>query len=313
MSNHSLLHIGNNDPFYGGWYVPYLHLILFKPSNYSAETKIFKTSVSDALKNLISNGLTLEKIEEKISNVIRLDISTLKKFRETGEKKILGSDEFDSVEIRLEIFGEDYPEIYEAYSILQQLTKCNDTDEATLDIEQIFQMSDEGEWYDDIAELFEESKNDYKESLKTIDLDDFKDYDVFISHDFNDKDFVAKLTKQLRDSDVKVWHADFELHVGDCLVDKIQEGLKKSRYGITVLSQNFINNFGWAKEEFESLKAKEKIEGKLLILPIWRSDVTVKDVGEYNYALSLRIALKEDDGLETIVDKLIYKISTSKS
>lgn len=311
MSNHSLLQIANNDPFYGRWYVPYLHLILFKSNNYNYTTKIFKTCVADAIKNLASNGITLEKIEEKISEVIHLDISTLKNFRETGEDNILGSDESDSVSVRLEIFSEDYPEIHEAYTILQQLIKCDDDAEVTLDIEEIFQMSDEDEWYDDIDELFEESKNDYKESLKIIDLDDFKDFDVFISHDSNDKDFVAKLAKKLDDSDVKVWYDDFELQVGDCLMDKIQKGLKKSRYGIVVLSQNFINNFGWAKEEFESLKAKEKIEGKLLILPIWRSNVTVKDVGEYNYALSLRIALKEDNGLETIVDKLIYKISTS--
>lgn len=205
--------------------------------------------------------------------------------------------------------NEDHPEISEAYSILQQLEKSDSYEIVTLDIEEIRNMYDAEEWYDDIEELFEESKNDYKESLRIIDLDDFKDFDIFINHDFKDKDFVEQLAKKLDSNKIKVWYDDFTLKVGDCIMDKIQEGLKKSRYGVVVLSPNFINNISWAKEEFESLKAKEKIERRLLILPIWRKDVSVKDVGEYNYALSLRVALLEEKGIDDIVEKLIYKIS----
>jgi len=54
---------------------------------------------------------------------------------------------------------------------------------------------------------------------------------------------------------------------------------------------------------------KKKIERKYLILPIWRTDVSAKLVGEFNYALALRVALLESEGLDTIVNKLLYKIS----
>lgn len=310
MGNRATLTISNKPDFYANYHIPYLFLIPFKPENYHSDVYCFQTTANNALENFAKKGITIEKIEEKISNVIHVKSSQLESYRNTGKDPLYdGKDETDSIQIRLDLFEEDYPEISETYKIIQQLLQCKDDDPVTLNLKEIRSMYDEDEWYENPEEIYKESIENYKESLQIIDLDDFKDHDVFINHAHADKDFVAGLAENLRSKDLKVWYDDFELQVGDCLMDKIQDGLKKSRFGIVVLSQNFIENSSWAKDEFESLRAKEKIEGKLLILPIWRNDVSAKIVGEYNYALALRVALLESEGLDSIVDKLVYKIS----
>ena len=58
-------------------------------------------------------------------------------------------------------------------------------------------------------------------------------YDVFISHASEDKEEVVRpLANALRKAGLKVWYDEFELHIGDSLRRKIDQGLAKSRFGI---------------------------------------------------------------------------------
>ncbi len=66
-------------------------------------------------------------------------------------------------------------------------------------------------------------------------------YDVFISHASEDKDDIVRpLANSLKDKNLKVWYDEFELKIGDSLRQKIDRGLANSRFGIVVLSKNFI-------------------------------------------------------------------------
>jgi len=310
MGNRATFKIANNYSFHASYYVPYLFLIPFKPDDYHADVFCFQTTAKNALDNFKAKGITINRLEQKISSVIHVKTEQLEEYRKTGKDALYSeNDDSDSIKIRLKLFDEDHPEISKTCEIIQQLLKCNDDDPVALYLQEIRSMYAEEEWYKNAEEIFVQAIEDYKESLQVIDLDDFKKYDVFINHVHGDKDLVASLAKGLRGKCLKVWYDDFELQVGDCLMDKIQEGLKKSRFGIVVLSKKFIGNSSWAKYEFECLRVKEKIERKYLILPIWRNDVSEETVGKYNPELSQRYALRESEGLDNMVDKLTYKIS----
>ena len=72
--------------------------------------------------------------------------------------------------------------------------------------------------------------------------------------------------------------------------EKIDEGLSKSRYGVAVLSPNYIaENKYWTKAELNGLFQKETINGKT-ILPIWHK-LTKKQVTEYSPVIADRKAL----------------------
>jgi hypothetical protein len=70
-------------------------------------------------------------------------------------------------------------------------------------------------------------------------------HDFFISHASEDKDDVVReLANALRTRGAKVWYDEFSLKVGDSLRRNIDAGLRSSRFGVVVLSENSFGRNG---------------------------------------------------------------------
>lgn len=140
----------------------------------------------------------------------------------------------------------------------------------------------------------ESLQNQLEESIKPTKLsynDSNEEYDVFISHAFEDKeDFVDEFVSELREQELKVWYDTDKLKWGDSMREKIDKGLSKSRYGVVILSPNYISeNKYWTKAELNGLFQVETINGKT-ILPIWHN-LTKKQVTEYSPIIADRKAM----------------------
>lgn len=118
-----------------------------------------------------------------------------------------------------------------------------------------------------------------------------EEYDVFVSHAWEDKeDFVDEFVKELKKQGLKVWYDTNKLEWGDSMREKIDKGLAKSRYGVVVLSPNYIAEHKyWTKAELNGLFQVESINGKV-ILPIWHN-LTKKQVVEYSPIIADRKAM----------------------
>jgi Domain of unknown function (DUF1883)/TIR domain len=115
-----------------------------------------------------------------------------------------------------------------------------------------------------------------------------RQYDVFISHASEDKDEVVRpLANALRDEGLKVWYDEFELQIGDSLRRKIDKGLANSRFGIVVLSKDFIRK-GWTNYELDGIISKS-IGGEQIVLPIWHN-ITKQEVIDYSPSLADKVA-----------------------
>lgn len=140
-----------------------------------------------------------------------------------------------------------------------------------------------------ITELQEKVNTEVENSIEMD--NDSTEYDVFVSHAWEDKkDFVDELVKALRDLNIKVWYDTSEMKWGDSLRKRIDEGLRKSRFGIAVLSPSYIaEGKYWTKAELDGLFQLESINGKT-ILPIWHK-LTKKEVMDYSPILASKIGL----------------------
>lgn len=129
------------------------------------------------------------------------------------------------------------------------------------------------------------------------------DYDVFISHSTEDKDgFVRPLANELKNNGVKVWYDEFELKIGDSLREGIDRGLRKSKFGIIVLSNSFFSR-GWTNYELNGFVSREMKESKV-ILPIWHK-VTKDEVVDFSPTLADKVALNSSvNSIKEIAKKI---------
>lgn len=129
-------------------------------------------------------------------------------------------------------------------------------------------------------------------------------WDVFISHASEDKDSVVRpLADELAGRGLQVWYDEYELKVGDSLRAKINEGLRRSRRAIVVLSPAFFGKH-WTEEELDGLSALEAVAGEHRLLPVWHQ-LSHADVAARAPTLANRIAVTTADSIPIMAVKLI--------
>jgi hypothetical protein len=241
-------------------------------------------------KNLIIYDTELDNLYAKLNNyrkLINRELIHLKNLRHglyqtENNKKHKNNktyhlnrikDEISSAEMeknRLEtLFTKTQKEIFEQETIVEErkllLNKEN------LEVEQLLSL-------------------EYVKRLKqNEEMNNYKEYDVFISHSSEDKEsFVRPLAEELKKLEVAVWYDDFELKIGDSLREKIDFGLSNSKFGIVVLSNSFFKR-KWTKYELNGFISREMNESKV-ILPIWHK-VSKDEVICFSPTLADKVAL----------------------
>src|SRR6478672_601324 len=95
-------------------------------------------------------------------------------------------------------------------------------------------------------------------------------WDVFVCHASEDKDdFARPLATALQKEGVSVWFDEFEIRLGDSIVNKIEKGLANSRAGIIILSK-FSLDKGWTIYETNAIKQLH-IANRLKLIPVFRN------------------------------------------
>jgi len=113
-------------------------------------------------------------------------------------------------------------------------------------------------------------------------------HDVFISHASEDKESIVRpLANFLQEGGLRVWFDEFTLKIGDSLRQKIDHGLASSRFGMVVLSPDFIRK-GWTNYELDGIVSRS-VNGEQVILPIWHN-ITKQEVLDFSPSLADKVA-----------------------
>ncbi len=135
-------------------------------------------------------------------------------------------------------------------------------------------------------------------------------WDVFISHATEDKDYVEPLVKTLENAGIQVWFDKSTVEWGDDLRSSIDRGLGNCRYGIVVFSKAFLKKKKWTEYELSSLFALEQ-PGRKIILPIWHG-ITRDDLLQYGAGFADRLAkISSKDSYGEIVESLLGLLGRS--
>ena len=125
----------------------------------------------------------------------------------------------------------------------------------------------------------------------TVDEEENVQYDVFVSHAWEDKEsFVEEFVQELQKLNLRVWYDKKQIKWGDSMRAKIDEGLRKSKFGVAVLSPDYIKEGKyWTKAELDGLFQLESVNGKML-LPVWHN-LTKKEVMAYSPIIAGKLAM----------------------
>ncbi|HNK14221.1 MAG TPA: toll/interleukin-1 receptor domain-containing protein [Nitrospira sp.] len=141
---------------------------------------------------------------------------------------------------------------------------------------------------------------------RTAGVNPQQQWDVFISHASEDKDEIARpLALELEKNGLRVWFDEFSLKVGDSLRRSIDHGLAKSRFGVVVISPNFLAK-EWPQKELDGLTARE-IAGRKVILPVWHQ-ISIDQLRDCSPLLADRLATNSSKGLSKVVEDLLAAI-----
>lgn len=92
--------------------------------------------------------------------------------------------------------------------------------------------------------------------------------DFFISYAHADENiYINPLIRTLEKNGISFWLDKKEIDVGDSIILKINEGLRKSRYVLLCLSKNYIKS-KWAELEMNSIIALQVSQGIKKVIPI---------------------------------------------
>jgi TIR domain len=92
--------------------------------------------------------------------------------------------------------------------------------------------------------------------------------DVFLCHAGEDKTgIMLPLARLLQVEGVSCWQDEAEIEWGDDLVNKVNEGLRVSRYVVVILSPSFVGK-PWPEKELNSALGLEASSGGVKVLPL---------------------------------------------
>ncbi|MGB5988385.1 MAG: toll/interleukin-1 receptor domain-containing protein [Marinifilaceae bacterium] len=101
-----------------------------------------------------------------------------------------------------------------------------------------------------------------------------KDYKVFIAHASENKNSARKIAKNLTKNGYQAWFDEWEIKVGDSIVDKINDGIQDSSFMVVLFSKDSINK-PWVKKEMNSGLIVELNKRNVFVLPALIEDCDI--------------------------------------
>lgn len=124
---------------------------------------------------------------------------------------------------------------------------------------------------------------------------------IFISYSRPDKKLAKKIAKSLVERGYPVWFDEWEIKVGDSIIDKINKGIIESDFLLLLLSKKSVKS-KWVKEELNAAKMREIEKRKVFILPILLEDCKIPPLISGKKYADFRESYRK--GLKEILDVL---------
>jgi tetratricopeptide (TPR) repeat protein len=120
---------------------------------------------------------------------------------------------------------------------------------------------------------------------------------IFISYSHHDRGFVKRLAHDLKAVGLTVWWDEWEIRVGDSIIEKISQGINGSAYLAVVLSPHSVKS-NWVQRELGSALMRQlSVDRDITVLPLLISDcevpVLIREIKWADFQQDYQAGLKE--------------------
>lgn len=97
---------------------------------------------------------------------------------------------------------------------------------------------------------------------------------VFISYSIKDRNFASRLSNDLKSKGLSVWYDQWELKVGDSLIERIGAAMKAQDFLVAILSKSSVKS-QWVTKELNAGLIRELEEKRVVVLPVIIEDCEI--------------------------------------
>ncbi len=105
-------------------------------------------------------------------------------------------------------------------------------------------------------------------------------FDVFLSHNAQDKPRVRRLAERLKAAGVRVWLDEWVIQAGDIIALKVDEGLEQSRVLLLCISPAALAS-GWVALERSTAVHRDPANAGRRFIPLLLGDCALPDIGTH--------------------------------
>lgn len=110
---------------------------------------------------------------------------------------------------------------------------------------------------------------------------------VFISHSAKDKSLAGRLAQDLRATGLEVWYDSDEIHVGDTILEKIEQGFSSCDFMVIILSPDAVASW-MVRQELMLFLNEERRRSHALVLPVLYKDCQIPALLESRHYADFR-------------------------
>jgi len=138
--------------------------------------------------------------------------------------------------------------------------------------------------------------------------------DIFLCHASEDTgEVVTPLVSGLNDAGISYWYDQAEIKWGDSITQKVNEGLKISRYVVVIVSEAFLSK-NWPQRELNSALNVEASSGNVRVLPLLVGPEAVKNLILEKYPiLNDKLYIEWDKNVSAVIEALKARLSLGMS
>lgn len=135
---------------------------------------------------------------------------------------------------------------------------------------------------------------------------------VFISYSYRDRVVAHRIAEALSTRGVPVWIDEWEIKIGESVVQKIDEGLKKSSHVLALLSEHSIASH-WVQKELRLAYSAEIKGAQSIIIPVLVGKLSPSQMPTFLQGIRwIDLSTDYKSGIEDLIKFLSTSVSEEK-